>query len=809
MMKNDDKAGRGPLPDEREPAFRSFYEEAPLPYQSLDAAGNFLDVNKAWLETLGYERDEVIGKNFADFLAGDLGEVFRKRFSRFKAEGKISGGEFKMKKKNGTMILVRFEGRIMYDDKGDFVRTQCLFQDMTEIKKAQRALKESEARYRTLFEGSPDGIIVADADTGEYIHVNPAICRELGYTEEEIKSVSRFKGIHPKEEVEKIKKLFSKQAQGKIKLAENIPFVHKDGTVRYFDVSSVLMDVDGVRRVVGLTRDITDRLMAERTLTREKETAQRYLDIAAVMIIAIDRDGRVTLVNRKGCAILGYREEEIIGKNWFDNFLPENMRKKVKEVSRKILEGEIAPLEYHENPVLTKSGEERRIAWHNVVLRGEEGGIIGHLSSGEDITEREKAREVLAESEEKYRLIAENTADYIAILKMDGTFLYLSPSHAHLGYDPAELEGMSGIDLIHPDDRIKLLPLLKKYAAVRVKDFLRLRQEMPAEHFVFRFPDKSGRWRYMESTANLIKDQKGEGYNILLISRDITGHMKIEEELRSSEERYRMFFEKGRDAIFIADAENRMLVDCNERALGLTGRTREEILSMRADQLHPEDVLERTMDVFRRQAAGEDIMVESEVLARDGRRIPVSINTALVKIQGEPRLVGVFRDITDRKKAEKELKDAFMRIEDLARFPEENPLPVLRISKEGVLLYANEASGELVEEYGMETGKAVPDKLEGMVKATYAGGENWVGEIEVRGRALSLVLAPIVRGGYVNVYGRDVTEEKRMESDLKKQVHDLEVFFEAATGREEKILELKDEIAELKRKLRERDGEKK
>ena len=126
-------------------------------------------------------------------------------------------------------------------------------------------------------------------------------------------------------------------------------------------------------------------------LLNKENITQQFLDIVRVIIVAIDASRKVTLINRKGCEVLGYNTDEITGKNWFDNFLPENIRDEVKTVFARIMAGEIEPVEYFENPVLTKSGEERIIEWHNTLLKDEAGNIIVTLSSGEDITERKKA----------------------------------------------------------------------------------------------------------------------------------------------------------------------------------------------------------------------------------------------------------------------------------------------------------------------------------------------------------------------------------------------------------------------------------
>jgi len=132
-------------------------------------------------------------------------------------------------------------------------------------------------------------------------------------------------------------------------------------------------------------------------LREEKNKIQGYLDIAGVVLVAIDSDQKVTLINKKGGETLGYDETEIIGKNWFDTFIPERDRDEVKTGFKKLMDGEVEPIEYFENPILTRSGEERIMAWHNSVLRDKKNNIISILSSGEDITERKGMEKSLAQ----------------------------------------------------------------------------------------------------------------------------------------------------------------------------------------------------------------------------------------------------------------------------------------------------------------------------------------------------------------------------------------------------------------------------
>jgi PAS domain S-box-containing protein len=131
------------------------------------------------------------------------------------------------------------------------------------------------------------------------------------------------------------------------------------------------------------------------------ERELRDLEIAGVAIVVINREGIVTLINRKGCEILDHDREEIIGRNWFDHFLPEDIRERVKKVFGQLMAEEMTPTEYFENPILTRIGEKRLISWRNSLVRDEYGQIRGTLSSGEDITERRKTEEQLRQSEEQ------------------------------------------------------------------------------------------------------------------------------------------------------------------------------------------------------------------------------------------------------------------------------------------------------------------------------------------------------------------------------------------------------------------------
>jgi PAS domain S-box-containing protein len=147
-----------------------------------------------------------------------------------------------------------------------------------------------------------------------------------------------------------------------------------------------------------LRTEINEHKLTEKILLEERDKVQKYLDLASVIFVALNDKGEVTLINTKGCELLGYEKEEIIRKNWFKNFLPKRIASKLEHIFTRLLSGEFEVAPYFENPILTKEGNERTIAWHNAMIRDDNGQIVTSLSSGQDITDQlqaEKEKKIL------------------------------------------------------------------------------------------------------------------------------------------------------------------------------------------------------------------------------------------------------------------------------------------------------------------------------------------------------------------------------------------------------------------------------
>jgi PAS domain S-box-containing protein len=164
-----------------------------------------------------------------------------------------------------------------------------------------------------------------------------------------------------------------------------------------------------IQELEALCQQIVELRRTEKALQREMERAQGYLDIAGVMLIVIDTEGKVTLINRRACEMLGYGEEEVIGKSALDTFVPQEDRDRIRETIMRVFRGDIASPTYIDNvSVLPKGGEQRIIAWHVTPLKNEVGEITSALGLGEDVTERERAQQQLEDSRELLRNLTEH-----------------------------------------------------------------------------------------------------------------------------------------------------------------------------------------------------------------------------------------------------------------------------------------------------------------------------------------------------------------------------------------------------------------
>lgn len=258
--------------------------------------------------------------------------------------------------------------------------------------RAVEDLRESEERFRAIFNAANDAIFIHDPETGSILDVNRKAEEMFGLSREELlrAEIGKLSSGLPSFTQEDAIAWIRKAAAGIPQLFE---WRAKDKNNRLFwvEINMSLAALGAVERIIVSVRDIGDRKEAELGLMEQRDAAQRYFAIAGVMLAVLDRNGKVALINPRGCEILGYDQEEIIGVDWFESLLPPRLRTQVKEVFQKLMAGDVEPVEYYENPVRRKDGEERTLAFHNTILKDDSGKTTGVLFSGEDITARKQA----------------------------------------------------------------------------------------------------------------------------------------------------------------------------------------------------------------------------------------------------------------------------------------------------------------------------------------------------------------------------------------------------------------------------------
>ncbi|MCX5815583.1 MAG: PAS domain S-box protein [Proteobacteria bacterium] len=349
-------------------------------------------VNQKFLDIFGYEKPEdILGKSPYMVLHPDDREmVLEYNRKRQRGEPVPSKYEFKGIRKDGTTLFVEVSvAKITYNGKPVSL---AYLRDITDRKKAEEALCESEEKFRTIFDRAGDGILLADPITKKFLQGNAAICSMLGYTKEEIKNLTVY-DIHPPEDISHILDEFEKQLKGEKVLAEDLPVLRKDGSIFYADIDSTPTTIGGMRYLMGIFRDITDRKQAEEMLLNERKKFLTLSENAPFGMVLIDTKENFIYINPKFKELFGYDIEDIPdGRTWFKKAYPDPEYRKTVistwvEDLKQAKEGQKIPRIFKVN---CKDGTEKIVNFIPVQLETGE-----HIISCDDITEQKRLEEQL------------------------------------------------------------------------------------------------------------------------------------------------------------------------------------------------------------------------------------------------------------------------------------------------------------------------------------------------------------------------------------------------------------------------------
>jgi len=380
----------------------------------------------------------------------------------------------------------------------------------------------------------------------------------------------------------------------------------------------------------------------------EKDVSQNYLDVAGVIILALDVEGEITLINRKGCEILEESEKDRIGKKWIELFTPKEKIEEAKKVYKSLMEGRMDPFAYSELKIITRSGAEKTMAWHNTILKDKDGKIIGSLSSGEDITEKKEAVENIKESERQHRTIIQTAMDGFHLLDMQDNILEVNDAYCKMsGYTREELLKMKISDL--EDQELSYTLVQKKQTVIENRES--------------RFTSKHRRKDGSLFDVEISSQYQPEEERFVCFIRDITKQKKSEESLREREELLNRSQEMASVGSFVWDLRNSSLT-WSRNMYTLHGTTESsftgDLVDLSSQIMHPDDI-ERVQDEIHQMLKDNNEWdLEFRLVLPDGDIKNIrSIGIQEYDSEGAAsKCFGVYQDITKRMLAEEKLRES-------------------------------------------------------------------------------------------------------------------------------------------------------
>ncbi|MBM7555216.1 PAS domain-containing sensor histidine kinase [Halanaerobacter jeridensis] len=362
----------------------------------LDKEGNFIKANQAYQNMIGYAEEELLNFNINDISLIMDKEEHDKHIKKIIA---INGGnkfESLHQAKDGETINLETSVNYVDDIKeGVFI---VFARDISARKEKERKLKASEAKFKSYIEHAPYAIAVFNS-AGEYIEVNPMACQLGGFSEEEILG-EKFGTVGSVLDSKKAQEYFVKLKEEGAVRGE---FVFRKSLETKLDVEINAVKINS-DRYIGFADDISHRKEIEREIRAERDKLKKYFEITQAIVIRLDENKKIREINQNGCEILECTREEALGSNWFKKFVKKDDRPKSERVFRKGFEEK--EIINGENTVVTTTGEEKNILWHNNILTNEAGEVVESLSLGVDITEIKSLREELEHSKLQMQFFA-------------------------------------------------------------------------------------------------------------------------------------------------------------------------------------------------------------------------------------------------------------------------------------------------------------------------------------------------------------------------------------------------------------------
>ena len=631
-----------------------------------------------------------------------------------------------------------------------------------ERQRAEVALAASEKSYRAIFESAEDSIFIHDWDTGAVVDVNPAACRIFGWPREEllrigIGDVSSNEGPYT---VETAIRYIEAAKRGEV-----IRFEwhrrNRDGSLHWDEVVLKAAAIGGERRILAFTREITDRKNAERALRSSEEQYRAIFEAATDSLQLLDAQHRVVDVNPAYERMYGKLRDDVIGRT-LDELVPAPLRDERRALVGRALAGEPAEL-------LTTGyrGDGTPFDLEVRVIPFLHLGAPHVLGIARDITERKRTEEAMRSSEEQYRAIFNASADALVLRDAEFRVVDVNATYERMsGWTRDEVLGIDRV-IANPAD---VAPTIRGLHA----------RALAGEPIALEVPlVRRDGTRYELELRGVPIHHRGQPH-VLYIGRDVTERKRAEEALRASEEQYRAIFNASADALVLWDNQYRR-VDVNLAYQKMYGWEREEVIGKGyEDPRFPAEYAKTRLALVRRALAGEDCQAELEAIRSDGTRIRTEVHAIPFRHRGEPHVLAIARDITERKQSEDALRaseeqyraifnasaDAMLLRDDAMTIVDANPafLALCGLPRGEVVGKAH--APFVVETFEVAAESLLKDALAGVrgtLEAQTRAHDGTLLDVEVRAMPM------LYRGRpHVLAIARNITADKRAEAERSR-----------------------------------------